>query len=133
MNKNSTEKHQAFAQKMVDILNYGSLNLAMAIGYKTGLFEIMDKFTSPKSLSFIAKESGLNKRYIHEWLGIMIAGNIVEVSLSPDENNLFYLPKEHGDFLTKRSGCDNLGVYTQEIPLLTTCSMDLVIEGFKTG
>ncbi len=133
MSKHSAKKQQSFAQKMADILNYGSLNLAMAIGYKTGLFEIMDKFKTPKQLSFIAEKSGLNKRYIHEWLGIMVSGDIIEVSSDSKQNNLFYLPEEHGDFLTKRSGSNNLGVYTQEIPLLTTCSMDAVIEGFKTG
>jgi ubiquinone/menaquinone biosynthesis C-methylase UbiE len=133
MIKNLTKKQQSFAKKMVDILNYGSLNLAMAIGYKTGLFEIMDEFKIPKQLSCIAKKSGLNKRYIREWLGIMVTGNIIEISSDSSNNNLFYLPEEHGDFLTKRSANNNLGVYTQEIPLLTTCSMDAVIERFKTG
>ncbi len=34
-------KKEQFAQKMMDILNYGALNLSMGIGYKTGLFDVM--------------------------------------------------------------------------------------------
>ena len=36
-----------FSQKMTDILNYGALNLAMAIGYRTGLFDAMDRLGEP--------------------------------------------------------------------------------------
>ena len=46
---------------------------------------------------------------------------------------MFYLPKAHGDSLARRSGNSNLGVYTQEIPLLTTCAMEPVLQGFNTG
>jgi SAM-dependent methyltransferase len=43
------------------------------------------------------------------------------------------LPQGHADLLTRRAGSANLGVYTQEMPLLTVCAMEAVIEGFKTG
>jgi hypothetical protein len=33
---------KTFQDKMVDILNYGSLNLAMGLGYRAGLFDVMD-------------------------------------------------------------------------------------------
>ena len=33
---------RTFQDKMVDVLNYGSLNLAMGLGYRTGLFDVMD-------------------------------------------------------------------------------------------
>jgi len=29
---------------MIDILNYSALNLAMAVGYRTGLFDVLDTF-----------------------------------------------------------------------------------------
>ena len=132
MSEISAEKREKFSQKMVDILNSGALNLAMAIGYRTRLFDIMDTFDSPKTVADIAEHAGLSERYVREWLGIMVTGGVIE--LYPDNGHTAYmLPREHGAFLTRNSGNNNLGVYTQEIPLLTTCAMEPVVEGFRTG
>ena len=127
------EKGKAFSGKMAEILNYGALNLAMAIGYKTRLFDVMDEMGLPRAASAIAEKAGLNERYVREWLGIMVSGGIAELSQGPDGYDLFYLPREHGDLITRRAGSANLGVYTQEIPLLTTCSMEPVLRCFYTG
>jgi len=57
------------------------------------------------------------------------------VALHPEDNgeDRFSLPREHADLITRRAGSANLGVYTQEIPLLTRCAMDEVLAGFRTG
>lgn len=133
MPKKSDEKRDAFSQKMIGILNAGALNLALAVGYRTGLFDVMDRFDAPRSIEKIAEISGLNERYIREWLGIMVTGGIAELTLDAAGNPLYFLPKEHGDLLTRRAGSSNLGVYTQEIPLLTVCATEGVIRGFETG
>lgn len=126
-------EREDFSRKMVDILNYGALNLAMAIGYRTGLYDVLDTFDAPQTISSIVEKAGLNFRYVKEWLSIMAAGGIVEVSPAADGEARFYLPKAHGDCITRRAGHSNFGVYTQEIPLLTTCAMEAVIERFHTG
>jgi ubiquinone/menaquinone biosynthesis C-methylase UbiE len=133
MAKISAAKGQSFSQKMTDILNYGAINLAMAIGYRTGLFDIMDAFGAPQTAACIADKAGLNKRYVREWLGVMAAGEIVDLSSAENGENLYFLPRHHGDFIARRSGNSNMGVYTQEIPLLTACAMEAVIGGFTTG
>jgi len=138
MTESANTRREAFSQKMVDILNYGALNLAMGIGYRLGLFDVLDTFNSPESIEKIAEKSGLNNRYIKEWLGIMVTGRIIEIikdenSKDKNNDNLYFLPKEHADFLTKRSGNSNMGVYTQEIPLLTNCAFESVLKGFQTG
>jgi len=133
MTENSTGTPQPFSEKITEILNYSALNLALAIGYRTGLFDIMDTFDTPRTLKAIASKADLNPRYIKEWLGVMVSGEIVELSIGEDGDNRFYLPKSHGDFITRRAGNSNLGVYTQEIPLLTSCAMPAVLEGFTTG
>ncbi|MGA7145662.1 MAG: class I SAM-dependent methyltransferase [Desulfobacterales bacterium] len=122
-----------FSEKMTDILNYGALNLAMAIGYRNRIFDILEDLNQPVTIKEIAAASALSERYIGEWLGIMVTGKIIELSRSPDGENIYFLPPEHAAFLTRRSGNNNLGVYTQEIPLLTTCAMASVNKGFKTG
>lgn len=129
----SINKKEVFSEKMTDILNMGALNLAMGIGYRVGLFEAMDGFESPRPVAAIAAEAGLDQRYVAEWLGVMVTGGIIELVKSDAMENLFFLPRIHADFLTRRSGNANLGVYTQEIPLLTRCGMDGIIDGFATG
>ena len=86
-----------------------------------------------RSVEEIARAANLDPRYIKEWLGIMAAGGVVELSSGRDGEDLFFLPKAHGDLITRRAGNSNLGVYTQEIPLLTTCAMKPVLQGFQTG
>jgi ubiquinone/menaquinone biosynthesis C-methylase UbiE len=127
------EKRENFSEKMTRILNDGAINLAMAIGYRTGLFDVMDTFENPQSIESLAQKAGLNPRYLREWLGVMVTGQIVELSRGKDGENQYYLPKYCGDLIARRSGNSNLGVYTQEIPLLTICAMEAVIRGFTTG
>ncbi len=122
-----------FSEKMTKILNYGALNLAMGLGYRTRLFDVMDTFKTPRSAADIAEAAGLDNRYVREWLGIMVTGEIIELSRDADGTDLFSLPPEHADLLTRRAGNANLGVYTQEIPLLTQCAMKAVLAGFSTG
>lgn len=132
MSQESDREREAFSRKMLDILNFGALNLAMAIGYRTGLFDVMDAFDTPQNVYRIADRAGLDSRYVKEWLGVMATGGVVKVSSENGESR-FYLPKVHGDWITRRAGSSNLGVYTQEIPLLTTCAMEAVVDGFHTG
>ena len=133
MTKKSGAEKNPFSEKMVKILNYGALNLALAIGYRTGLLDAMDLFESPQAVEGISEKTGLNPRYIKEWLGVMVTGQIVELFRAPSGENLYYLPKRWGDVITRRAGRANLGVYTQEMPLLTASAMEAVIQGFKTG
>jgi 2-polyprenyl-3-methyl-5-hydroxy-6-metoxy-1,4-benzoquinol methylase len=133
MTKNSADTPKPFAEKMTNILNYSALNLAMAVGYQTGLFDVMDTFDTPQTLRGIADKADVNPRYLKEWLGVMVTGQIVELSTGEDDQTRYYLPKQHGDLLARRAGNSNLGVYTQEIPLLTSSAMEAVVEGFSTG
>ena len=131
--KNKKSKKEIFGSKMADILNYGALNLAMALGYRLEIFDALEDLGKPSSLENIAQKSGLNQRYVQEWLGVMVTGGVVEISSCPSDIPLYFLPPEHGAFLTRKAVNSNMGVYTQEIPLLTECAMEAVIDGFKSG
>nr|WP_319493954.1 methyltransferase domain-containing protein [uncultured Desulfobacter sp.] len=122
-----------FSAKLVQILNYGSLNLALGIGYALKIFDVMDDKGCALSLGELSNATGLDERYLKEWLGIMVTGSIVEMTKTPDGEDTFLLPPDHGDLLCRRAGNNNLGVYTQEIPLLTAGAMDAVKQGFQTG
>ena len=133
MAQKSAANKGSFSEKMIRILNYGALNLALAIGYRTGLFDLMDTFETPQSAESISERAGLSPRYVREWLGVMVTGEIVELSQTQNSENRYYLTKPCADFITRRAGNSKLGVYTQEIPLLTACAMEAVLQGFKTG
>jgi hypothetical protein len=133
MKKKSAEYREFFSEKMIKILNYGAINLAMAVGYRSGLFDVMDSFDSPQTVDRIAEKAELDPRYLREWLGVMVTAEIVELYGGTGGQNQYFLPKYRGDYITRRAGNANLGVYTQEIPLLTVCAMEAVIEGFTTG
>ncbi len=118
---------------MTEILNHGALNLAMAIGYKNQIFDILEDLNKPVTVSELASASGLHPRYLQEWLGIMVTGKIIELFSDQNAEDTYSLPPEHASFLTRKAGSTNMGVYTQEIPLLTSCAMDSVSTAFETG
>lgn len=133
MTAEDTLKRERFARKMTDILNAGALNLALAIGYRTGLFEAMQALPEAGDAHAIAAAAGLNRRYVEEWLGIMATGGIVELNPTPAGTARYRLPPEHAAFLCGRADSVNLAVYTQEIPLLTRLALEPVIAAFTSG
>ncbi|SIN99066.1 methyltransferase domain-containing protein [Halodesulfovibrio marinisediminis] len=128
----SVDRTEQFCQKLCDILNYGALNTAMGIGYASGAFEALANFDEPAPCESIALQGGLDERYFQEWLGVMVTGGIVEVTEEYGVE-LYFLPKEYVPLLTRNGGNANLGVYTQEIPLLTQGVLNEVVSGMRNG
>ena len=122
-----------FADKMTTILNHGALNLALAIGYKHRIFDAMDAMHQPATLLEIADSTGLNPRYLKEWLSVMVSGGIIELLPAENDQEGYRLPAEQADVLTRRAGSRNMGVYAQEIPLLTSCALEAVHKDMEAG
>jgi len=122
-----------FTAKLIDILNKGALNLALGIGYKHRIFDTLADLNKPVTIQELAAASGLNTRYLKEWLGIVVTGGILDLGENLDGEETYFLPPERAAFLTRRAGSNNLGVYTQEIPLLTQCALEAVSAGFASG
>ena len=122
-----------FAGRLTTILNHGALNLALAIGYRQRIFDTLEKLAAPVSVTQLSSATGLNPRYLREWLGIMVTGRILELGRGGQGENTYFLAPDHARFLTRNAGSDNLGVYTQEIPMLTACAMEAVHNGMQTG
>lgn len=127
------KKREDFANRMQDTLNAGALNLALGLGYRLGLLEALGRARGPLTAAELADSAGLKARYVREWLGVVVCGRVVELRQGPDGEERFSLPEEHAACLTKAAGNNNLGVYMQEIPLLTGLVLDRVAEGFSTG
>lgn len=122
-------KAEAFAGRMLDVLNSSLLGLMISIGHQTHLFDIMSRLSSPSTSAKIAKAANLNERYVREWLGAMVTGKIVEYNPATSK---YRLPPEHAAFLTKDAGIDNMAVFMQYISLLGDVEQK-VIECFRKG
>jgi 2-polyprenyl-3-methyl-5-hydroxy-6-metoxy-1,4-benzoquinol methylase len=122
-------KAEAFAGRMLDILNSSTLGLMISIGHQTHLFDVLSKLPAPSTSAEIAKVANLNERYVREWLGAIVMGKIVEYDPATSK---YRLPPEHAAFLTRAAGIDNLAVFTQYISLLGDVEQK-VIECFHTG
>lgn len=118
----------AFAERMLDVLNGGALALATSVGHRTGLFDAMSML-EPASSTSIADAAGLDERYVREWLGAMVTAGIVEYLPIED---VYALPREHAAVLTRRNSPNNLAVPMQFIPVLARVE-DQLVRAFEEG
>jgi len=121
-------KVNSVEEKLLEILNAGSLAVMISIGHRTGLFDVLNELT-PSSSDQIAKAAELNERYVREWLNTMTAGGFI--SYNPDEGTYLLLP-EFASCLTRKSSPNNMAVYAQYIPLLGDVE-DKIIDCFTNG
>lgn len=121
-------KVDAFAERMLDILNSGAIAIMTSIGHRTGLFDTMAQMP-PASSRDIAQASGLNERYVREWLGAMVTGRFV--TYLPDQDT-YVLPPEHAACLTRNASPNNIAAFTQYIPQLGSVE-DQIIDCFYNG
>jgi ubiquinone/menaquinone biosynthesis C-methylase UbiE len=125
-----TQKADQFGEKLMSILNHGSLSLMISIGHRTGLFDTMSHMEAATS-DEIAEAAELNERYVREWLGAMVTGGFIEV-MSNGEGAKYYLPREHAASLTREAGADNVAPFTQYMAVLGSVE-DQVVDCFKNG
>jgi SAM-dependent methyltransferase len=119
---------EAFADRMLDLLNDGALAVMISVGHRTGLLDALREHGSVTS-DELAEAAELDERYVREWLGALTAGRIVE--LEP-ETGRYALPAEHAAWLTRAASPDNLAVEAQWITSLSTVEDDIV-ECFRSG
>lgn len=122
------EKAEAFAGHMLDVLNHAALAQMASIGHQLGLFDVMADLP-PETDKRIAEATGLNQRYVREWLGAMVTGQVVEFD---PENATYSLPPEHAVALTRSAGPDNLAQPAQFLPLLAQVE-EPIVGCFRKG
>ena len=124
----NTQKSKKFVSKLMDIINYGSLNIMISIGYRTNLFDVMAEL-DPSDSNVIAEKANLNERYVREWLGAMVTGGIVDYDA---KNSLYSLSPEHAAWLTRKATPDNVAVTTQWFSVLAKVE-DKIVDCFRNG
>lgn len=119
---------EAFAEKMVEMLNHAGLAFMASIGHRTGLFDTMAA-TGPGTSHEIAQRAGLQERYVREWLGAMVTGGIVTYD---PEGQTYTLPAEHAAYLTRAATPNNIAATTQWLSVMGSVEDELV-ECFRRG
>ena len=111
-------KAEAFGGQMMGILTGGLLSLMVDVGHRTGLFATAAQGWATSEQ--LAAKSGLNERYVREWLGAMVTAGIVEYDQASET---FRLPPEHAAVLIAPTGVAPLAVTTtifaRHIPQIT--------------
>jgi 2-polyprenyl-3-methyl-5-hydroxy-6-metoxy-1,4-benzoquinol methylase len=123
-----TGRREAFAGRVIEMLNMASLALMTSVGHQTGLFDTMARLR-PSTSEEIARAAGLDERYVREWLGAMVTGLVVEYDA---DGRTYSLPAEHAASLTRAAGLDNLAKITGYVSLAAEVEQK-VIECFRNG
>ncbi|MCW3784228.1 class I SAM-dependent methyltransferase [Defluviimonas salinarum] len=107
----------------------GAMAIGMGyLGLKSGLFEAM-KDGTPVSSGKLAEKTGLQPRYVEEWLNGMTAAGWLE---HDEETGAFSMPDEHG-FLLASEGTDHyMGGLFLAGPSLLSHASD-VARAFREG
>jgi len=119
---------EAFGEQALGIVNSGFLSLMLGLGHRTGLFDALSGL-SASTCAEIAGASGLNERYVREWLGAMTVGGIVEYDPG---TGTYVLPAEHAVLLTRSAGPDNMAAFAEVVAQVAPVYDDLV-ECFMHG
>jgi 2-polyprenyl-3-methyl-5-hydroxy-6-metoxy-1,4-benzoquinol methylase len=119
---------EAFAGRMLDMLNDAALTVLTSVGHRTALFDALAELDGATS-DELAAAAGLNERYVREWLAGMATGRVVELD---SDTGRYSLPAEHAAWLTRAASPDNLAVEAQWIPTLSIVEDDIV-ECFEKG
>jgi 2-polyprenyl-3-methyl-5-hydroxy-6-metoxy-1,4-benzoquinol methylase len=122
------ETAEEFGERMVAAIDSASLAILVSVGHQTGLLDTMAGL-SPGTSAQIADASGLNERYVREWLGGMTTGHVVDYDA---ETATYSLPVHRAGLLTRAAGPNNLARMAQFIPLLGEVEQK-VIGCFREG
>ncbi|MCA9274285.1 MAG: methyltransferase domain-containing protein [Phycisphaerales bacterium] len=124
----NVQSAEAFAGKLLGYLNGGAVGLMISVGHRTGLFDVLAA-GGPATSHELAERADLNERYVREWLGAMVTGEIVDYD---PEIGRYLLPESHAAFLTRSSSPNNLGVAFQFLPVLASVE-DGIVDCFRNG
>lgn len=121
-------KTEAFVGKVLGDSSSTMTTMLAILGDRLGLFRAMEGngATTPDAL---ASKTGLNERYVREWLGGMTTSGYVEYDPAA---KTFTLPPEHAPALAQEGGPVFFGgVYHMLPPLMG--ALDQVEEAFRGG
>ncbi|SVD47553.1 uncharacterized protein METZ01_LOCUS400407, partial [marine metagenome] len=122
------EKIKDFAAKAFDDLSGAMASGLAYVGTRTGLFRAMSG-RGPMALHDVVRESGLQSRYVEEWLNGMVCAKYLEYDPAA---RTFELPEEHA-FMLASDGTDHfIGGLFYAIPMMLSVA-PRVAQAFVEG
>src|SRR5688572_32891539 len=100
---------EEFAGRLIGVLNDAALAFEISLGHRLGLFDVLAGLP-PATSAEIARQAGLDERYVREWLGALTVGGIVDYDAA---RATYRLPPERAASLTRAAGPDNLAMFMQ--------------------
>jgi SAM-dependent methyltransferase len=126
----SAQRHDApmatFGARLLDLLTGHALTMMINLGHRTGLFDAAAQ--GPATCAELAARAGLTERYVREWLGAMVTGEIMEYAPATGH---YTLPAEHAEFLTG-ARARNVGPTALMLGSLDSV-LPSVAAGFRSG
>ncbi|MFC8923229.1 class I SAM-dependent methyltransferase [Cellulosimicrobium sp. NPDC057127] len=119
---------EAFAGRMLGVLDDAALAVLTSTGHQTGLFETLAALP-PATSDQVADASGLHERYVREWLGGMTTAGVVRYDPA---SATYVLPAEHAAVLTGAPGPNNVAVLMQHVAMMGEVEQR-TIERFRHG
>lgn len=117
---------EEFGARLFELYTGGLLTYLIDIGHRTGLFEAATQ--GPATSAELAARAGLAERYVREWLGALVTGEIIEYDAGSAR---YTLPAEHAACLVG-DGSANLAPFSQTNALLAM-TLDDVERAFRNG
>ena len=121
-------RQEAFIGKVLSHTSGTMTTLLAVIGDRLGLFKNLSE-RGPATAVDLAARTGLNERYLREWLGGMATAGYVDYDSA---NGRFTLPPEHMAALAQENGPFFFGGMYQMLPAFAG-ALDGVTEAFQRG
>ncbi|ULN49516.1 class I SAM-dependent methyltransferase [Mycolicibacterium goodii] len=124
----SADDSAEFGARMLGAVNAASLALLLSIGHQTQLFDVMASMP-PASSGDIADAAELNERYVREWLGGLVAADVIAYDVQTKQ---YRLPPAHAPALTRAGGPGNYAKMAQYVAILGSVEQRIV-DCFRHG
>lgn len=122
-------RYEAFGERVIEMLNEAALTFMLSLGHRTGLCDALRRLNRAATTHEIADETGLDERYVREWLGALVTGGVVEYESS---TRGYRLPPEHAAWLTREAAPNNLAGVMQFMSIFGKVE-DHVLDCFRNG
>ncbi|MGH7818524.1 MAG: methyltransferase domain-containing protein [Candidatus Binatia bacterium] len=120
---------EAFFGKMITDLGGLSAGVMTVLGDRLGRFRSLAE-SGPATSEELARRTGLNERYVREWLGGMRACRYLE---HDPQTRRFALPPEHAAILAEEGGPLFFCGFPQMLIDTVTTVLDTVTKAFREG
>jgi 2-polyprenyl-3-methyl-5-hydroxy-6-metoxy-1,4-benzoquinol methylase len=121
-------KREQFIGRVMGYITGTTVSGLIYIGDRLGLFKTLAE-AGPVSISELATKTGLQERYVREWLSAMAAAEIVSYEAVSER---FTLPAEHAAVLADENSPSFLGGFFQLTPAMLRVAPQ-VAEAFQKG